>query len=74
MYNTMVRTKLLKLRVNIFFTIVRPKDFDFSGVLSLNKVLKMFEHSKQFMLMFEKKEPGKPSVIIIEHNLIIITK
>ena len=74
MYNTMVRKKLLKLRVNIFFTIVRPQNFDFSGVLSLNQVLKMLEHSKQFMLLFKKKEPSKPSEIINEHNIVIITK
>ena len=34
----------------------------------------MLEHSEQFMTLFEKKEPSKPSVIINEQNIVIITK
>ena len=59
MKNTMFRTKILKLRINLFTTIIRSYNFNFGGVLILNKILKVLEHNKQLTLLFKKKEPCK---------------
>ena len=52
MKNAIGRTKCLKSNVSVLSTIIYPKNLNLGRVLSFNKSFKMFEHRKNFMLMF----------------------
>ena len=70
----MLRTKILKLRINIHSIIIRPQNLDLRGILIFNQILKVFKHIKQLTLLFKEKEPSKSSKIINEHNIVIVSK
>ena len=67
-------TERFKIIVNVLRAIISPKNLKFRIELSFNHWFKMLENRKDFSLMFEKKQPSKPWVIINKNYIIVETK